>query len=69
LELNHAHQQMAVGNADNPTGTAPERKDVNIPAEFIEIQQRLIKDGDMASASDSRKIASPGLYRGIPRTW
>jgi phasin family protein len=54
LELTRAYQELATENAQNLTAALAA---VKSPAEFIELQQRLIKEGVEAAVSDSRHIA------------
>jgi phasin family protein len=56
-ELTKAYQQMATKNAKNLTEAIHALSAVKNPAEFFELQQRLIKDGVEAAVSDSRHIA------------
>ena len=56
-ELIKAHQELATKNAKNLTAAVQALSAVKSPAEFIELQQRLIKDGVEAAVSDSRHIA------------
>jgi hypothetical protein len=56
-ELSKAYQEMAVRNADNLTIAMKQLSGVKSPAEFIEIQQKLIKDGVQAAVTDSQNIA------------
>ena len=48
---------MATKNAKNLTAAMQALAAVKSPAEFIELQQRLIKEGVEAAVSDSRHIA------------
>jgi hypothetical protein len=56
-DLSKAYQELAVKNANNLTIAMKELAAVKSPAEFIEIQQRLIKDGVQAAVTDSQTIA------------
>ena len=56
-ELTKAYQELATKNAENLTAAIQALSAVKSPAEFIELQQRLIKDGVEAAVSDSRHIA------------
>ena len=56
-ELTRAYQELATKNAKNLTAAMQALAAVKSPAEFIELQQRLIKEGVEAAVSDSRHIA------------
>jgi phasin family protein len=56
-ELTRAYQELATKNAKNLTAAIQALAAVKSPAEFLELQQRLIKDGVEAAVSDSRHIA------------
>jgi len=56
-ELTKAYQELATKNAKNLTAAIQALSAVKSPTEFIELQQRLIKDGVEAAVSDSRHIA------------
>lgn len=56
-ELAGAYQELATKNAKNLTAAIQALSAVKNPAEFIELQQRLIKDGVEAAVSDSQRIA------------
>jgi phasin family protein len=56
-ELTRAYQELATKNAKNLTAAMKALAAVKSPAEFIELQQRLIKEGVEAAVSDSRHIA------------
>jgi phasin family protein len=56
-ELTRAYQELATKNAKNLTGAMQALAAVKSPAEFIELQQRLIKEGVEAAVTDSRHIA------------
>jgi phasin family protein len=56
-ELTKAYQELATKNANNLTAAIQALSTVKSPSEFIELQQRLIKDGVEAAVSDSRHIA------------
>ena len=56
-ELTKAYQELASKNAKNLTAAIHALSAVKNPAEFIELQQRLIKDGVEAAVSDSQRIA------------
>ena len=56
-ELTKAYQELATKNAKNLTAAMQALAAVKSPAEFIELQQRLIKEGVDAAVSDSRHIA------------
>ena len=50
-ELTKAYQELATKNAKNPTAAMQALAAVKSPAEFIELQQKLIKDGVEAAVS------------------
>ncbi len=56
-ELTKAYQELAAKNVKNLTAAMEALVAVKSPAEFMELQQRLIKDGVEAAANDSRRIA------------
>jgi phasin family protein len=56
-ELTRAYQELATKNAKNLTAAMQALAAVKSPAEFLELQQRLIKEGVEAAVSDSRHIA------------
>jgi phasin family protein len=56
-ELTRAYQELATKNAKNLTAAMQALAAVKSPAEFIELQQQLIKEGVEAAVSDSRHIA------------
>jgi len=56
-ELTKAYQELATKNAKNLTAAIQALSAVKSPTGFIELQQRLIKDGVEAAVSDSRHIA------------
>jgi len=56
-ELTKAYQELATKNVKNLTAALQALSAVKNPAEFIELQQKLIKDGVEAAVSDSRHIA------------
>jgi hypothetical protein len=56
-ELTRAYQELATKNAKNLTAAMQALAAVRSPAEFIELQQRLIKEGVEAAVTDSRHIA------------
>ena len=56
-ELTKEYQELATKNAKNLTTAIQALSAVKNPAEFIELQQKLIKDGVEAAVSDSRHIA------------
>ena len=56
-ELTKAYQELATKNAKNLTAAMQALAAVKSPAEFIELQQKLIKEGVEAAVSDSRHIA------------
>jgi phasin family protein len=56
-ELTKAYQELATKNARNLTAAMQALAAVKSPAEFIELQQRLIKEGVEAAVGDSQRIA------------
>ncbi|MGD0188986.1 MAG: phasin family protein [Roseiarcus sp.] len=56
-ELTKAYQELASKNASNLTAAIQALSAVKKPTEFIELQQRLIKDGVDAAVRDSQNIA------------
>ena len=56
-ELSKAYQELAAKNAKNLTEAIQALTAVKKPTEFIELQQRLIKDGVDAAVRDSQNIA------------
>ena len=56
-ELTRAYQELATKNAKNLTAAMQALAAVKSPAEFIELQQRLTKEGVEAAVSDGRHIA------------
>src|SRR5580700_4845225 len=56
-ELTRAYQELASKNAKNLTTAMQALAAVKSPAEFIELQQRLVKEGVEAAVTDSRHIA------------
>jgi phasin family protein len=56
-ELTKAYQELAAKNAKNLTAATQALAAVKSPAEFLELQQRLIKEGVQAAVSDSQHIA------------
>ncbi len=56
-ELTKAYQELATKNAKNLTAAIQALSGVKSPAEFLELQQRLIKDGVELAVTDSRHIA------------
>jgi phasin family protein len=56
-ELTKAYQDLATKNARNLTAAMQALAAVKSPAEFIELQQRLIKEGVQAAVGDSQHIA------------
>jgi hypothetical protein len=53
-ELTRAYQELATKNAKNLTAAMQAVAAVKSPAEFIELQQRLIKEGVEAAVSSPR---------------
>ena len=56
-ELTKAYQDLATKNVQNLTAAVQALSAVKSPTEFIELQQKLIKDGVEAAVADSRHIA------------
>ena len=56
-ELTNAYQELAAKNANNLTAAIQALTAVKKPTEFIELQQRLIKDGVDAAVRDGQNIA------------
>jgi hypothetical protein len=56
-ELSKAYQEMATRNASNLTAAIQALTAIKNPAEFIDLQQKLIKDGVQAAVSDGQNIA------------
>jgi hypothetical protein len=56
-ELTKAYQELAVKNAKNVMASIQALSAVKTPAEFIELQQRLIKESVEAAVRDSQRIA------------
>ena len=56
-ELTKAYQELATKNVKNLTAAIQALSAVKGPTQFIELQQKLIKDGVEAAVSDSRHIA------------
>jgi len=56
-ELTKAYQELAAKNAKNLTAAMQALSAVKSPAEFLELQQKLIKEGVEAAVNDSRHIA------------
>ncbi len=56
-ELAKAYQELATKNAKNLTDAMQALAAVKSPTEFMELQQRLIKEGVEAAVSDSQHIA------------
>ena len=57
LELTNAYQELAIRSAKNLTAAMQALAAVKSPTEFIELQQRLIREGVEAAVKDSQKIA------------
>jgi len=55
--LTKAYQDLATKNAKNLTAAIQRLSAVKNPVEFIELQQKLIKEGVEAAVSDCRHIA------------
>jgi hypothetical protein len=56
-ELTKAYQELAVRNAKNVMAAIQALSAVKTPAEFMELQQRLIKESVDAAVRDSQHIA------------
>ena len=56
-ELTKAYQELATKNAKNLADAIRALSAVKSPAEFIELQQKLISDGVQAAVIDSQNIA------------
>ncbi|SRR5271165_2552757 len=56
-ELTKAYQELATKNAKNLIAAMEALARVKSPAEFMELQQRLIREGVEAAVSDSQHIA------------
>ena len=56
-ELTKTYQELATKNAKSLTAAVQALSAVKSPTEFIELQQKLIKDGVEAAVADSRHIA------------
>jgi hypothetical protein len=56
-ELAKAYQDLAAKNAANLKSAIEALSAVKSPSEFIEVQQRLIKEGVQAAVADSQNIA------------
>ncbi len=56
-ELAKAYQELATRNAKNLTDAIKALSSVKSPTEFVEVQQKLIKDGVQAAVADSQNIA------------
>jgi phasin family protein len=56
-ELTKAYQELAARNAKNLADAIQALSSVKNPSEFIEVQQKLIKDGVQAAVNDSQNIA------------
>ncbi len=56
-ELTKAYHDLATRNTRNLTAAMQALATVKSPADFIELQQRLIKEGVQTAMSDSQRIA------------
>jgi phasin family protein len=56
-ELTKAYQELTTKNARNVTAAMQALAAVKSPADFIELQQRLIKEGVETAVGDSQRIA------------
>ena len=57
MELTQAYQELAIKNAKNLTEAMRALAAVKSPSEFMELQQRLVKEGVEAAVRDSQHIA------------
>ena len=67
-ELTKAYQELAAKNAKNLTAAMQSLAAVKSPTEFMELQQRLIKEGVQAAVSDSQPLLFTGSGA-FPRFW
>jgi phasin family protein len=56
-ELTRAYQELTTKNARNMTAAMQALATVKSPTDFIELQQRLIKEGVETAVGDSQRIA------------
>ena len=56
-ELTKAYQELTTKNVRNVTAAMQALAGVKSPAEFIELQQRLVKEGVETAVRDSQRIA------------
>ncbi|MBI2241115.1 MAG: phasin family protein [Magnetospirillum gryphiswaldense] len=56
-ELAKAYQALATKNAEKLTSSIQALSGVKTPAEFIELQQKLVKEGVESAVADSKNIA------------
>ena len=56
-ELTKAYQELATKNARNLAAAMQALAALKSPAEFIELQQRLIKEGVEAAVGDTQRVA------------
>lgn len=56
-DLTKAYQELAAKNVENMTAAVKALGTLKTPAEFIELQQKLIKEGVAAAVGDARHIA------------
>ena len=56
-ELTKAYQELATKNVRNLTAAMQALAGVKSPAEYIELQQRLIKEGVEATVDDTKRMA------------
>ena len=56
-ELAKAYQTLATKNAEKLTASIQALATVKSPNEFVELQQKLVKEGVEAAVADSREIA------------
>jgi phasin family protein len=57
-ELAKAYQTLATRNAEKLTSSIQALSSVKSPTEFVELQQKLIKEAVDAAVADSREIAN-----------
>lgn len=57
-ELAKAYQALATKNAEKLTASIQALSSVKNPTEFVELQQKLIKEAVEAAVADSREIAT-----------
>jgi hypothetical protein len=62
-ELTKAYQELATRNVRNLTAAMQALVGVKSPAEYIELQQRLIKEGVEATVGESQRLAQLGIVK------